>query len=165
MSVKISSNADLFESGARAFVNTVNCEGVMGKGIALAFKKRYPEMFKEYVKQCAKGSIQVGKVWVWQNQSRKTIEEPEWIINFPTKNYWRNPSKLEWIETGLDDLRQIIVKLNLPSIAIPALGCSNGGLEFSQVRPLIEEKLNGIMVKTFIDQNIETLILLFSPQQ
>ena len=147
----ILSSGNLFDAGTEALCCTVNCVGVMGRGIALEFKHRYPEMFKEYANLCKRGFIQVGKVWIWWNPEPGN---PRYIINFPTKEHWRNPSKLEWISAGLADLNNRVMMIGIESIAIPALGCANGGLRFEDVRPLIEEKLN----------DLEIPVLLYEPQ-
>ena len=163
---------DLFTAGTEAIVNTVNCVGVMGRGIALEFKKRYPTMFKEYVKLCKRGFIQVGFMWIWYesvnyiplgciclgdglmgmrcNAPEHYTKGPKYVINFPTKENWRNPSKLEWISAGLADLKNRVMMMGIESIAIPALGCANGGLHFEDVRPLIEEKLNDLEIPIFL---------------
>lgn len=125
---------NLLKSSADALVNAVNCEGAMGKGIALQFKNAYPEMFKEYRKLCKKGKLHPG----WLHTYTKSGKV---IINFPTKDKWRNLSKLWYIERGLDELAALIPKLPIKSIAIPALGCGFGGLDWKIVRELIEKKL------------------------
>lgn len=130
---------NLLESGADALVNTVNTVGVMGKGIALMFKERFPENFAAYEAACKAGEIKVGTMFV---QSGAEFDGPRWIINFPTKQHWRQPTKLEWIESGLEDLKAIIRAKGIRSIALPPLGCGNGGLEWTEVRPLIEAALN-----------------------
>ena len=126
---------NLLEFKTDALVNTVNCVGIMGKGIALQFKKKFPENFKQYERACNSGEVQLGKMFIVPNNK---LSAPHYIINFPTKDHWRNPSRLESIATGLQDLVAQIKKLNIKSIAIPPLGCGNGGLEWSEVRPLIE---------------------------
>lgn len=125
---------NLLESSAYALVNTVNCEGYMGKGIAYQFKLRYPDMDKAYSKECKSGKMKTGKMFVYPAESKL-------IVNFPTKNKWRAKSKIEYIESGLDDLVQVIKDWNIKSIAIPPLGSGNGGLEWSEVKALIEKKL------------------------
>jgi O-acetyl-ADP-ribose deacetylase (regulator of RNase III) len=154
MSVIIKSG-DLFTAGTEALICTVNCVGVMGRGIALEFKERYPDMFAEYVKLCKRGHIQVGFMWFWLNPHfHSYLDGPRYVINFPTKENWRNPSKIEWISAGLADLRNRVTMLGIESIAIPALGCSNGKLSWTDVRPLIMEKLN----------DLEISIILYEPQ-
>lgn len=116
-----------------ALVNTVNTVGVMGKGLALQFKKAFPDAFASYEQACKLGQVVVGQMHVVAR-----LEPPRYIINFPTKKHWKNPSRLEYVESGLRDLVALVRKLQLRSIAIPPLGCGNGGLEWSEVRPLIE---------------------------
>lgn len=132
---------NLLEAKAEALVNTVNTVGVMGKGVALMFKDAYPENFRAYASACKDGRVRVGSMFVVE---RSQLIGPQWIINFPTKDHWRNPSKLEWIEAGLDDLVRIIKNYGIRSIAIPPLGSGNGGLEWSVVRSLIVDRLADI---------------------
>lgn len=127
---------NLLEDEAEALVNTVNCVGVMGKGIALQFKQAYPEVFTEYEKACRRSEVQPGKMHVVET---KSLFNPKFIINFPTKRHWKNKSLIEDIESGLLDLVKVVKNLNIKSIAIPPLGCGNGGLKWSDVRPLIEK--------------------------
>jgi O-acetyl-ADP-ribose deacetylase (regulator of RNase III) len=131
---------DLFDCQADAITCTVNCKGVMGKGIAKEFKRRYPEMFTEYAKLCKQGRIHVGEVWVWREGSI-------YIVNFPTKDDWRNPSQLSWIVSGLDNLKKHVIMGEITSLAMPALGCSNGNLQWSDVLPLIQEKLGELPIE------------------
>ncbi len=134
-------SGNLLEAQAEALVNTVNEVGVMGKGIALMFKDAFPENTKQYVKACERGEVRVGHVFVTANES---LVGPRWIINFPTKKHWRNPSKLEWVREGLVDLARVIRENGIHSIALPPLGCGNGGLNWRDVRPAIESALSGI---------------------
>lgn len=132
---------NLLESNADALVNTVNTVGVMGKGIALMFKEAFPENFEAYEAACKRGAIQVGRMFVTE---RHRLLGPRWIVNFPTKKHWRHPSKLEWIEKGLEDLRRVIIENQIRSIALPPLGSGNGRLEWHDVRPKIEAALGSI---------------------
>lgn len=132
---------DLLNDSAQALVNTVNCVGVMGRGIALQFKKQFPDNFKAYEQACKAGEVKLGKMFVWENQS---IFGKNYIINFPTKNHWRGKSQLSDIANGLDDLVKIIKQYKIKSFAIPPLGSGLGGLDWNQVKPLIEEKLAGL---------------------
>jgi O-acetyl-ADP-ribose deacetylase (regulator of RNase III) len=132
---------NLLLARTEAVVNTVNTVGVMGKGIALAVKETYPLAFSEYEAACRAGHVQIGRMFVSEN---KTLDGPRWIIHFPTKKHWRNPSKLEWIEAGLADLRNLILERGIHSIAVPPLGCGQGGLAWSDVRPLIESALGNL---------------------
>ena len=151
-------SGDLFLANTHALCCTINCRGVMGRGIALEFKERYPEMFKAYQAACKTGKVRTGKIWIWETQSllypNKGWSVPRFIFNFPTKDDWRNPSKLEWIAAGLDDLKERVIMMEVESIALPALGCANGGLRFEDVRALIEEKLN----------DLEIPVILYEPQ-
>lgn len=126
---------NLLEADVEAVVNTVNTVGVMGRGIALMFKDRYPENFKAYAAACKAGEVQIGRIWVTPTGE---LSGPKWIINFPTKRHWRQPSRLEWIEEGLRDLARVVRERNIRSLALPPLGCGNGGLDWRDVRPLIE---------------------------
>ncbi len=130
----IESSGDLLKADVDAVVNTVNCVGVMGKGIALQVKRRYPEVFKEYERRCKDGTVQIGTMLPVETGE---LERPHWVINFPTKTHWRSPSKLSYISQGLDDLQRVVKDLGLRSVAIPPLGAGNGGLNWLDVEPLI----------------------------
>ena len=119
-----------------ALVNTVNTKGIMGKGIALQFKHTFPAMFRDYERACKAGEVQLGKMHVFDLGG--LAGGPHWIINFPTKGHWRQRSRLSDIETGLEDLVETVRRLEIRSIAIPPLGCGNGGLNWADVRPRIE---------------------------
>ena len=127
---------NLLEAPAEALVNTVNTAGIMGKGIALQFKQAYPEMFRAYERDCKTGEVKLGKVQVFDLGG--LVGGPRWIINFPTKGHWRAGSRMADIETGLQDLVATIKRLHIRSIAVPPLGCGNGGLDWNEVRPRIE---------------------------
>ncbi len=131
------STGNLLKADAEALVNTVNTEGVMGKGIALQFKNAYPEMFRVYADACKVGGIQLGRVQVFDLGG--IGEGPRWIVNFPTKGHWRSRSRLEDVATGLNDLVETVQRLGIGSIAVPPLGCGNGGLDWASVQPLIEQ--------------------------
>lgn len=133
---------NLFESKAQALVNTVNTQGVMGKGIALQFKKLYPSNFKVYSEKCKSNGFNIGELIVTKDSNVSTGEKI--IINFPTKTFWRAPSKYEYIEEGLDSLIKIIDDYEIKSIAIPPLGSGNGGLQWSKVKLILEDKLKSI---------------------
>jgi len=134
-------HGNLFEADAEALVNPVNTQGAMGKGLALAFKKMSPENFKAYAEACQSGYIKTGKMFVTEQQS---LIGPRWIINFPTKQHWRDPSRLEWIEEGLADLKKILIEQQIPSVAVPPLGCGLGGLDWKLVKPRIEDSLTSL---------------------
>lgn len=129
---------NLLDAPVDALVNTVNTVGVMGKGIALMFKEAFPENFRAYEDAWKRGALQVGRMFVTESSR---LEGPRWIINFPSKKHWRQPSKLEWITEGLVDLRRVIIEKGIRSIALPPLGCGNGGLNWADVRPEIERAL------------------------
>lgn len=129
---------NLLEAKTEALVNTVNTEGVMGKGVALMFKEAFPENFKAYEAACKRGEVRVGRMFVTE---RHQFIGPKWIINFPTKKHWRPPSRLEWIEEGLNDLKRVIDEKGIRSVALPPLGSGNGQLDWADVRPRIESAL------------------------
>ena len=129
---------NLLQAPAEALVNTVNTVGVMGKGIALMFKEAFPANFRAYEEACKRKEVRIGKMFVTENLA---LEGPHWLINFPSKKHWRQPSKLEWIVEGLQDLRRVIEEKKIISIALPPLGCGNGGLDWNEVRPEIEKAL------------------------
>lgn len=129
---------NLLEAPVEAVVNTVNTVGVMGKGIALMFKERFPEAFMEYQSACKKDEVKVGQMFLSYNPE---FSGPRYIIHFPTKQHWRNPTKQEWVKTGLVALKELIINKQMKSIAIPPLGCGNGGLKWEQVKPMIESEL------------------------
>ncbi len=131
-------NGNLLSADVDAVVNTVNTVGVMGKGIALQFKRAYPDMFKAYKRACDRNEVRLGEMWVWDNAS---FAGPRHVINFPTKGHWRSNSKLADIEAGLDDLSRVIAERGITSVAVPPLGCGNGGLDWNLVRPVIVERL------------------------
>src|SRR5260370_32085128 len=137
---------NLLDAQTDEVVNTVNEVGVMGKGIALMFKDAFPENFKAYALASEHGEVKVGRMFVTENHA---LVGPKWIINFPTKKHWRHPTKLEWVRDGLLDLRRVIELKGIRSIAIPPLGCGNGGLDWNDVRPAIESAL-----KDFTDVDI-----------
>ncbi|MBN8487935.1 MAG: macro domain-containing protein [Burkholderiales bacterium] len=118
-----------------AIVNTVNCVGVMGKGIALQFKNKWPANFDAYAAACKAGQVRPGRMFVFDCGG---LVKPNFIINFPTKDHWRGSSKIEFIRDGLVDLVAQVRRLGIQSIALPPLGCGNGGLDWADVRPLIE---------------------------
>ncbi|SBS34608.1 RNase III inhibitor [Marinomonas spartinae] len=144
---------NLLEADVEALVNTVNTVGVMGKGIALMFKERFPQNTQDYSKACKAKQVETGRMFVTQTDE---LVGPKWIVNFPTKRHWRNPSKLEWITEGLFDLKQFILDKRLNSIAIPALGAGNGKLNWESVKPEIERILGDL-------ESVD--ILVFEPTQ
>ena len=129
---------NLLEADVDALVNTVNTVGIMGKGIALQFKRAFPQMFKAYAQACKDGGVALGSMHVWHTEE---IRGPQLVINFPTKGHWRSRSRIEDIEAGLDDLVRVIRDERIRSIAVPPLGCGHGGLDWAEVEPLIRVKL------------------------
>jgi len=132
---------NLLDASCDALVNTVNEDGVMGKGIALMFREAFPESARIYEQAAKRGEVHVGRVLVTEN---KALIGPRWIIHFPTKKHWRFPSRLDWVRQGLADLKRIIPERGIRSIGLPPLGCGNGGLEWSQVRREIEGALGDL---------------------
>ncbi len=128
-----------FTTDADIRINTVNCEGAMGRGIAYEYKQRYPEMFADYNEVCRQGLLRPGLLHIY---TYPTIRQT--IVNFPTKDKWREPSQLKWIDWGLRQLNLYIRSRPNRSVSIPALGCSNGGLQWSVVKPMIESRLAGL---------------------
>jgi len=126
---------NLLHADVEALVNTVNCVGVMGKGIALQFKQAYPDNFRAYARACKEGNVRLGKMFVYPT-GRST--NPRFLINFPTKQHWKSRSRLEDIQAGLRDLVEVVQHHAIQSIAVPPLGCGNGGLNWHEVFPLIE---------------------------
>ncbi|MBZ4334351.1 macro domain-containing protein [Corallococcus sp. AS-1-12] len=133
---------DLLRAEVEALVNTVNTEGVMGKGIALQFKQAFPDNFKAYKKACDREEVRPGTMFVFDQGG--LAGGPRYIINFPTKRHWRAKSRIEDIESGLRDLVRVIKERKIASIAVPPLGCGNGGLRWSEVEPLITNALGGL---------------------
>ncbi len=136
-------DSNLFESPAKVWVNTVNTVGVMGKGIAKTFKAIYPEMFKQYKGFCEDGSLTVGKLWLYKTSHK-------WILNFPTKKHWRNKSRLEYIEAGLQKFASTYDRKSLLQVSFPMLGCGNGDLDWDDVRPLMEQYLRPLPIDVYI---------------
>lgn len=134
---------DIFTSNAQVIVNTVNCKGVMGKGLALAFKQRYPDMFLAYQQDCQVGKLSIGRPTLYPKST-------PWILNFPTKNHWRFPSKLEYLEKGLVFLAQNYKKTGITSIAFPKLGAQNGQLSWDEVGPLMAQYLSLLEIDVYV---------------
>jgi O-acetyl-ADP-ribose deacetylase (regulator of RNase III) len=132
---------NLLDAAADAVVNTVNTVGIMGKGIALQFKQAYPDNFRAYEAACRRGEVQLGHMFVFETG---LMGQPRLIINFPTKKHWRARSRLTDIKAGLTDLRRVIRNYKITSVAVPPLGCGNGGLDWRDVRPLIVEALGDL---------------------
>lgn len=134
---------DIFDSPAQVIVNTVNTVGVMGKGLALSFKQKYPDMFKKYQMACEKNQFSIGKLMLF-------YEPDHWLLLFPTKENWRNPSKIEYIEKGLMKFVNTYAEKNITSIAFPRLGCGNGELSWDEVRPIMEKYLKPLPIDVYI---------------
>jgi O-acetyl-ADP-ribose deacetylase (regulator of RNase III) len=156
--IELYTRGSIFRVGAQAITNPVNTVGTMGAGLAKEFKRRYPKMNETYVQKCKRDEIQVGHVWIWDEGIPKSVPypytdvPPRYIVNFPTKEHWWNPSQLEWISAGLDDLRSQVTLLSIESLALPALGCGHGGLDFQVVNALIEEKLGDLALPIIVFQ-------------
>lgn len=128
---------NIFNTKAQTIVNTVNCVGVMGKGIALVYKLRYPKMFDLYSEYCKSKLIGIGKLWLYKGEP-----DAPWVLNFPTKYHWKYPSKMEYIEKGLQNFIETYKDRGITSIAFPMLGTHNGGLDKNDVRALMERYLS-----------------------
>jgi len=129
-------SGNIFNSKCQTIVNTVNCVGVMGKGIALVHKLRYPQMYLEYKEHCKNKLIKTGSLWLYTKQ-----ENAPWILNFPTKFHWKYPSKIEWIELGLQKFVETYERKGITSIAFPLLGTHNGGLATDEVKSIMNQYL------------------------
>ena len=130
--IELVENGDILRSAAHALVNTVNCVGVMGKGLALQFKAAFPAMFTAYAAACRRGELAPGRLHTFE------LPDGRWVVNLPTKRHWREPSRLEDVEAGLLALVEWVDARGVGSVAVPALGCTNGGLPWRAVRPRIE---------------------------
>lgn len=139
-------SGDIFESPSEALVNPVNCKGVMGAGLALQFKRTYPRNFRAYSDACKSGMVKPGKMLVY-GMNEKHVR---YIINFPTKNHWKDASRLQDIESGMKDLIEVIRKFNIKSISIPMLGCGLGGLSQEEVLPIIKAYLKDVDVEALL---------------
>ena len=146
MTLTIIKNRNIFDSQCQTIVNTVNCVGVMGKGLALEMKKRYPNMFDKYKDYCDKGLIDIGKLWLYKHSDDK------WILNFPTKKHWKNNSEYEYIEEGMKKFVETYQEKGITTIAFPMLGCNNGGLEKDVVIQIMTKyliKCNNLIVEIY----------------
>lgn len=130
-------HGNIFNSKAQTIVNTVNCVGVMGKGIALVFKLRYPNMFELYQKYCAQHLIGIGKLWIYKGD-----ESDPWVLNFPTKTHWKLPSEYDYIEKGLQKFVETYKEKGITSVAFPLLGANNGGLDGEKVMQIMQDYLS-----------------------
>lgn len=154
---------NIFTSTAQTLVNTVNCEGVMGAGLALECRLRYPAMFERYQQLCADGSLVPGKLWLWRGPQR-------WVLNFPTKNSWKHPSRLDYLEQGLDKLLASWQVQGITSMALPLLGTDKGGLAVERVVALMQDKLSDLAQHILIEiyhydaRAVDDLYLQFAAQ-
>ena len=155
MSNLIIKTGNIFTSNMQTLVNPVNCVGVMGKGLALEFKIRYPNMFEEYRNICKAGGLKPSKLHLWKGTDK-------WVLNFPTKLHWRNKSKLEWIEAGLKEFVRTYKEMGIESIAFPLLGCGNGGLNPRKVISIMEEYLSkiDIPVEVYVNETINEEVIM-----
>lgn len=147
----IHTTGNILNDNSEALVNPVNCVGVMGRGLALQFKEKWPENFNYYKKACDDNKVAIGKMLVFNTNQ---LFNPKYIINFPTKNHWRYQSQISYIDSGLLNLVCVIKELNINSIAIPQLGCGLGGLNWEIVREMIElttAELMNVDVKIYIN--------------
>lgn len=140
---------NIFNSPAQVIVNTVNTVGAMGKGLALSFKKRYPKMFEAYKIACDKHQLTIGKLMLY-------YAPDHWIMMFPTKESWRNPSKLEYLEAGLNKFVTTYAEKKITSIAFPKLGCGNGELSWADVKPVMEKYLRPLPITVYIYVGMDT---------
>lgn len=140
----------VFNASAQTIVNTVNCRGVMGSGLALEFKLRYPLMFEDYTEKCKRNEVRIGRPYIYR------VDESFQILNFPTKDHWRYPSKLEWIEQGMRHFDAHQAQMSISSIAFPLLGCSRGSLDWQDVKPIMKKYLQGLSYPVVICQDSET---------
>ena len=143
---------NLIEADAEALVNSVNTVGVMGKGVALQFKQAFPDNYKEYLRACKHGEVQPGRIFVHKTGG---LTNPRYILNFPTKRHWKGKSRMSDIESGLDALVKVIQERGITSVAVPPLGCGNGGLLWQDVLPKIEAAFRRVP---------EVKVLLYSPE-
>lgn len=134
---------DMFDVPADARVNLVNCVGVMGKGVAAAFKSRYPELFRDYRAACRRGEVRPGGVWSWSCPSLT-------VHNLATKDHWQDPSRYDWVERGIANLRAVLDAGEAMTVTLPAPGCGLGGLDWARVRGMVEEHLAGVRTRVLV---------------
>ncbi len=137
-------NGDLLKSPAHVLVNTVNTVGVMGKGVAKEFKRLFPNMFRQYRNICEDKKFDIGNLFLYKTANK-------WVLNFPTKKHWRNPSRPEYIEKGLQKLVSIYLDAGIYDLAMPLLGCGHGELDWpTQVRPIVEKHMKNLPINVFV---------------
>ena len=142
----VSSIGDIFAQPAHTIVNPVNCVGIMGRGLALEFKRRHPDAYRAYRYACDRGRVRPGRIFLFET----SLDTPRCIAHFPTKRHWRDPSRLDDIRAGLIDLAEVVIEHAIPSIAIPPLGCGLGGLPWQDVAPLITSALSHLPVTVIL---------------
>lgn len=138
---------DLFASGAEALVNPINISGAMGAGLALAFRRRVPDMYADYRERVAAGSLQMGEPYLWRPQDAPRAAG---VVCFPTKRHWRDRSRWSDIEQGLDRLASLVPEWGVASLAVPALGCGLGGLDWEETRPLLMAGLAAVPARVLL---------------
>ena len=147
-------DGNIFNSGSQVLVNPVNTFGRMGKGLAEQFKHKFPANYGEYVHSCNRKQVQVGEVHTFCDRLYSGgLARPVWIANFPTKDHWKQPSNIRWIEDGLESLKDFMREHDLRSVAIPALGCGEGGLDWIEVQHVIKAAFSGcpeFLVEVFV---------------
>lgn len=148
--MKLIYKQDIFKSKCEAIVNPVNTVGVMGGGLALAFKKKFPKVYDAYVEHCKEG-FDVNSLFTCESELNG---DGIFVVNFPTKKHWRNPSQLNWIENNLIELKELCIDWEIKSVAIPQLGCGLGGLDWNDVKPLIIETFKDIDITVVLFENI-----------
>lgn len=136
-------DTDIFSSHAKCLVNPVNTVGIMGKGLALEFKTRYPDMYQEYKKHCTVGTLKIGSLHIYSND---TVT----IINFPTKQHWRDSAKMQYIEIGLSVFCRVYTEYGIDCASFPKLGCGYGGLSWNNVKLIMEKYLNPLPIEVYI---------------
>lgn len=136
-------HGNIFNADTQTVVNTINCVGAMGKGIALIFRMLYPDMYRKYREYCRKGMIDVGKLWLYKSEN-------QWVLNFPTKKDWRYPSKIEYISDGLDKFVATYKEKGITSISFPLLGTFNGGLDENKMLNLMKNRLSSCDIPIYI---------------
>ena len=149
--LQVITDKTIFEVPVQTIVNPVNCDGFMGKGLALEVKKRFPKVFTKYEKRCKQGRMKVGKLQLVKGH-------PQWVLNFPTKDHWRGKSRIEFVEAGLKTFKATYKKNQITAIAFPPLGCGSGGLLWNDVEPLMRRYLEML-------DNLQVFICLGAPQK
>lgn len=150
--ITIIRNGNIFNSQCKTLVNTINCVGVMGKGLALEMKKRYPIMFSQYKDFCDRKLIDIGKLWLYKDVTEEENDNSKWILNFPTKKHWKDNSEYEYIELGMKKFIETYEQKEIKTIAFPMLGCNNGKLNKDIVLEIMAKyliKTNNLIVEIY----------------